>query len=551
MAYATWNTAVAGAKAGTHRAKILFIGDSIATGENASSRATRIQELLVSTLRSNFGLSTGGQGLSPAIGFSTYLSSDASWKTPFTTSGTTGTATTATTQGDQGIYLNSGAYITRTVNGDSADLVYLGVSTGLGGITWGTITVAVDGTTVGTLTPTASGALAPGQIYHFSLGTAGSHTVKYTATGGAVIIDGDVIYNGDYTAGIASWDASHVGYESEDTLAQMGTSGVTSGSGAGNWAGWQNFGPDLVIIDQLGLNDLLNGDAAPSVCASDLSTVLTGLKALSSNPSILVFAPLRLPGIESGVNGSYYVADYVSAGKTVATGAGATVNWLDLNDVYPYASIPSSWYTGDSAALHPNDTGQAAEVSAIAPLLEPATSSDAGTGAITAGAPTVSGTGTQKVTGTGAVTAAAPAVAGTGTEKVTGTGAVTAGSPAVSGTGTQKVTGTGAITPGSPTVSETPSGTVLGTGAIVAAAPVVAGTGTETITGTGAVVAGGPTIHSAPATPNWIKTASGWVDLGAAWDNNTLWVNGPNGWVNKQNGKNLYLNAPNGWQQIA
>lgn len=554
MAYTTWNTAVAGAKAGTHRAKILYIGDSIVTGENASSRATRLPELLVSTLRSNFGLSTGGQGLSPAIGFSTYLSSDASWKNPFTKSGTTGTATVATTQGDQGIYLNSGAYITRTVTGDSDDLIYLGVSTGLGGITWGSITVSVDGTTVATLDVTTPGALAPGQIYHFSLGTAGSHTVKYTATGGAVVIDGDVIYNGDYTAGICSWDASHVGYESEDTITQMGASGVTTGSTAGNWAGWQNFGPDLVILDQIGLNDLLNGDSAPSVCASDLSTMLTALKALSSNPSILVFAPMRVSGIEAGVNGSYHVADYVSASKTVAQAAGSSVNWLDLNDVYPYASIPSSWTTGDSANLHPNDTGQAAEVSAIAPLLEPAstytgTATFSGAGTLTAsglphtaGAAGFGGTGTLSAAGT-VHTAASASLSGSGTLTTASTPnlATTAG---FSGTGTLSTassgysavalfTGAGALTAGGkPTVIGVVPfagvGTLVGIGTLNTFAAAL-------FTGTGVLGVRVPGTNQM-----WARTENGWAS-------GTLWVHTATGWQSS----GLSARTSAGWAAIS
>lgn len=525
MSFTTWNSAVAAAKAGTGRAKILVVGDSIAEGENASSRATRWLDSLVAKMRSDFGLTAaGGQGLTPAGGYATYLDSSEPWRNPWTVTGTVSTGQVGTMQGDKGAYLNSGASISRTVTGDSADLVYFGVSTGLSGITWGTITIAVDGTTVATVSPTAAGAQKPGQIYHFSLGTAGTHTVKYTATGGAVMIDGDVIYNGDYTAGITYWDASHTGYTSSQDITMMGTSGATSGSTTGNWAGWSNFAPHLVIIDQVGGNDLGDGTNTPSQVASNLTSMLNALKALPSSPSILVFAPMRTPGVESESNGSYTIADYVSACKTVATGAGTSVNWLDLNDVYPYASIPSSWTTGDSQQQHPNDTGQAAEMSTIAGIIEPAPTSTTGTASVTAGSPTVSATGSETDSGSAAATLGKPAVAATGSETDSGSAAATAPAPTVSAsgsagstdagsgsiaapaptahaTGTETDTGSASVTSGKPTVAATGSaaGVDAGTVAVTGGAPHVAATGSETNSGSAAITAARPVV--AASTP--------------------------------------------------
>lgn len=123
-----------------------------------------------------------------------------------------------------------------------------------------------------------------------------------------------------------------------------------------------------------------------------------------------------------------------------------------------------------------------------------------GTGAITAPAPTVSGTGAETFTATGAVSVPAPTVAGSGAETFTATGAVTVPAATVAGSGDhteeagEETTGTGAISAPAATVSGVGELVLTATGEVSAPAPTVVGSGAETFTATGAISAAAPTV---------------------------------------------------------
>jgi hypothetical protein len=120
------------------------------------------------------------------------------------------------------------------------------------------------------------------------------------------------------------------------------------------------------------------------------------------------------------------------------------------------------------------------------------------TGAIAVPSATVAGTGEETLTATGALTLPAATVAGTGDHTASsgpsGTGAVTVPSATVAGDGALIFTATGAIAAGAPTVAGSGTETFTATGAINGAAPAVAGTGTETFTATGAITVSAVTV---------------------------------------------------------
>lgn len=139
-----------------------------------------------------------------------------------------------------------------------------------------------------------------------------------------------------------------------------------------------------------------------------------------------------------------------------------------------------------------------------------------GSGAVTAGAATASGTGTQTITGSGAATAGAATASGTGAQPFTGSGAATAGAATASGSGTMPISGSGAATAGAATASGTGEYTptvVEGSGAPTAGAATASGSGTLAISGSGAATAGAAT---ASGTGTQTFTGSGAATAGAA-----------------------------------
>lgn len=118
-----------------------------------------------------------------------------------------------------------------------------------------------------------------------------------------------------------------------------------------------------------------------------------------------------------------------------------------------------------------------------------------GTGAITAAAHTISGSGKQSFTATGAITAAAHSLAATGKLSFVASGTITAAPAALSASGKLAFTGTGSFSAAAHAISgsgDVTISSITGTGAITAAPHTIAGTGNVTsagITGTGAITA--------------------------------------------------------------
>lgn len=330
----SWRAAISAAAAGTGQARVLYVGDSFVQGEGASTRANRWVDSLMGALRTRYSIAGAGVGLTPYY-YNTYLSVSAGWRHP-------GQPTTHTppswfvTQGNRGVQIGSGEYVEWTVSGDSVDIVYAQGNTGAD------ISVSVDGSFVKTIS-TNNAAYEPGHSGRVLLGSAGGHTVRCTAQGNVVIIDGVVTYNGDSTVGVTYWDCSIVGGAASDFNSETDYQ-----------MGWSQFLPHLVIDDLVGTNEFLNNTGAtPTQVAAMLTTRINTYKALASNPVIVVMVPWNAPTIPAGANGSgYTINQYWTAAINAATVASVSV--LDLRSVYPTAGS-QAWHDGDG--LHPNDTG--------------------------------------------------------------------------------------------------------------------------------------------------------------------------------------------------
>jgi hypothetical protein len=130
-----------------------------------------------------------------------------------------------------------------------------------------------------------------------------------------------------------------------------------------------------------------------------------------------------------------------------------------------------------------------------------------GTGALTATAPTVTGSGTLSATGAGVLTAATPALAGDAQvlTSVTGLGALTAPSPALAGAGSVTVTAAGHLTATPGAITGTGTLGTVAAGVLTARAATLAAAASVRATGTGAL----------PASPGDLS-GDGRVAVGAA-----------------------------------
>lgn len=322
-------------------------------GEGASTRANRWIDLLIGSLRTGYSVGGAGFGLTSRY-FGTYLTESDSWRHPGSTTGTVANASYFYTQADRGSELASTASLSWAVTGDSFDLVYT-TTGGAGG--YGSIKVYVDGTLKTTIASN-SVAYQPGTIYHGSLGTAGAHTIKVVASSGTVAVDGVVVYNGDYTAGITYWDCTHTGYDNNNFEA----------SGLDYQEGWGQYLPHLIIDDEVGGNEFLNSTLSPTDMAALLHNRIVVYKALSSAPSILFVVNWDLPGLTGNNTLGYSYTQYMTAAiNQINTDGGCVI--LDVRTVYPTAASNRTWFASDN--LHPSDLGHGKIADAVDAVLTP------------------------------------------------------------------------------------------------------------------------------------------------------------------------------------
>lgn len=411
-----WQDASAQAAAGTAQARILVVGDSIAEGEGAPSRAQRWLDQLIPALRIGLGIAGTGAGHTPPR-YATYLGDSDSWRSPATAS----PAITAKT-----FTRNSGQYFQWTVTGTAVSVLYSG-----------SVTVSIDGG--GAETPPASSVITRWDKTGLS---SGSHTVRVTGgTGGGQAV-GVIGYSGDTPgAGLTYLDWAWTAASSDEF----------AGGAAYDVAQIGALLPHLVLDEQFGGNDALEGSSTPTQCADRFAARTAIYGGWDSQPTVVALIPPRWPAgsdvNEAAANGLGYVMDdYRDAVAARAVTLGCQV--IDLRD--SIGTMPSGWLASDD--LHLNATGQTGLATAILAALSPAAETRTATGTLTlAGAATATATGgtlTRTATGALALAGSADGVAQGGTQTRTATGILTLDgtAEATASGGTVASTATGSLT---------------------------------------------------------------------------------------------------------
>jgi hypothetical protein len=194
------------------------------------------------------------------------------------------------------VLISNGDYIQATVTGTSMDVI----DASGGGLT---VAVSVDG---GSVTGWNQGSGATdGNAHRISLGSSGSHTIRLTAPGSALYIDGGIVYDGDENAGITVVPMGHAGWASGDFVTLVGTYST------------QAIGPqdaDLWIVE-LGFNDW-GANVTPAAFRTNLETLIATAKSVTAGkvPSFVLMAPC------DAVNGAftYLWSDYIDVMWAVA-----------------------------------------------------------------------------------------------------------------------------------------------------------------------------------------------------------------------------------------
>ena len=277
-------------------------------------------------------------------------------------------------------------------------------------------------------------------------GTSGS----FSATAGDAIL----VYGSDFTAGSKTISFSGTGtYTVINPPGQFNDIELDSTALAANLSA--TAGSQTIAVTTSGTGDLAVGFA---VEYSDVSAV-TAAENSQSKPGAGAGAVLGVSvSVPTGSTLVAFAFDLDAGGTVVATG-GTTRSSTTTSCVTDYA--------GAGAAIQPAFTGSAGASDhyiVVQFLLTPASVS--GTAAITEGADTAAGVGTDSVAGTATITESADTVAGVGTDSVSGTAAITEGADVAAGTGTDAVSGTAAISEGHDTAVGAGTNSVSGTAAI-------------------------------------------------------------------------------------
>jgi hypothetical protein len=407
-------------RAGTAAVNGVFTGDSfnICDHNNCSTgpvvSTNRIPEQIRINYQALYG--NGGTGIVPLI--HAFAASPAAVNPEaWAVAGTYDTVVTALgpTQNSQGtlVHLATTAVATfsdnRSISYNGGNL-YFATSSGSG-----TITVAVDGTTVGTASAssfTSAGAAASGYTPRVltvsSFASSVSHSVTFTASGDCYIYGWEGT-NG--TTGVRIHNVSVGG-------AQAASVGVSAAA--------QNAFTDLIPSGvQFETLAFLTNDAAASVAtgtfSSNLTNTINHFQALSSHPTVvLVVPPVDI------INGTDAEAAYTA----IITGLGTSLNVTTVNMQSQGATVggtfvgfgtatplsTNNWFDwsgtawpGGNAGVHPSDIGAAVEAQLeSAAILNPAVVASSGggcsTGCTLGGLTTLSGGSLQvvsKITNTG------------------------------------------------------------------------------------------------------------------------------------------------------
>lgn len=269
LALLRWRLALGGRAAAP--ADIMFFGDSITAGYQATALAKRWATVLPTILRTRYPTPgvTGGAGYQSARHMA-----NASGNYPDDPFANVGGAQTAYPA--FGLDLVSwtlsatGQSITWTFTGTGFDIDYTKY---VGG---GTFSWSVDGGAA-TNVATSAGAIDTGTpVVQIRSLAAASHTVTCTWVSGTSFINGGFAYNGDEAAGIRGTVLATVGFSTSLWLPTSSASRFWTASVA-------RRPPDLVFIT-LGANDFGSSTArvTPATFKANLQTMITAIKAGAS-----------------------------------------------------------------------------------------------------------------------------------------------------------------------------------------------------------------------------------------------------------------------------
>lgn len=335
------------------RCSVVAIGDSITEGQHAAGPpATGFQDRWIARLRDNLRgiyptpfMAGGGQGF---IGVKSTGETSFTW--PVTVSGTVATAATL---GPKSSFIQfnapSGETAAVTLACTSFDVMWTQVFGG------GTMTVAVDGTTVGTIT-TSGGATVDGKTTRFTVASPGTHSVVIAAAGGNADLAGVVEYYGDENQGLQVHDAGHFGWTAANwvTVTSNGTQGPAGAIAA--------LSPSLIIIS-LGVNDQF-ANVTPATFQGNLQSLIGNLQAVLPAPLPAVVLNMYPPRVSQG-SYTYPWSQYVQAAWNVALNDTSGPGTTSITTVMDFTQGPrmpgadddaySLWQSGDT--VHPTNKG--------------------------------------------------------------------------------------------------------------------------------------------------------------------------------------------------
>jgi lysophospholipase L1-like esterase len=329
---------------------ILTIGDSIFEGYQMGSAniPDRAVNQLVARLRALFQPAgvAGGSGFAP----SSYAAGNL--VSPATTGGPAVDNTLGL--GGRSLEISSTAKsVTFSVSGTSVDILWMQ------GPSAGSFSYKVDGGTATTVTCTGGTAVTDAHKTRVTFGTRGAHTVTITGVSGFCYIDGLMVYDGDESAGIRLWDASHTSWATTDYTAKIAAS--TGQRPLRDQCA--TIQPALVII-QLLTNDWLH-NLSSAAAQTALQQIIGEVRAGCTIPPSIVLTP-PYQGSDTGHAEPW--ASYVQVAYSIAAAdAGATVCDLGLR-MPAVAGDVLGLYTD---AVHPNVKGHRALGNYLAGFVQP------------------------------------------------------------------------------------------------------------------------------------------------------------------------------------
>lgn len=499
---AAWRSVMAAVKAGSRRARLLVVGDSLTAGEQSTGAA----------------MGNNAHSLSYPVQMTPlFLAAPAHQDSWFSNNNALSDFDTLD-QYDFRITLGSG-WIADTANPTLAGYPIIGPAssavlafTPANSVDNFTIwfetfpgspqyTVNIGGASIGTLPMNAAAGIG---VANFSV-SAGTHTINIVSNGTA----------GGKIFGCEAW-------LSTSQQIQVFTAGADSWT-AGNWV--QNNGnafdplamaeflaPDLTLVC-LGKNEQAQG-ISQTTFEANLRTLVAGL--LNAGSPVVIWGPPLSSSTAFGMSEAAQLA-YETNMSNVAASLGCTfysltqkrANWGS----FAAANTAGFMFTGDD--IHCTPAGYLDIAEALLGVI------DSGVGAISEANDVVAGTGSTSTAATGAIAEAHDVVAATGATAVSGAGPILETGDVVSGTGATADGGSGAIAEANDTVLGSGQVGFIGSGSIFEQPDTTAGTGSMSVPGSGSVqelsdtVNGGGTV-TAVATGSIIEAHDVVAGAGAA-----------------------------------